>query len=230
MTLLTRLSLANRAIVALLSLLIVAIGLGATASMKQELLPSVEQPTAVVVVAKPGASSATLDQQVVVPLVEALSAVPGVDEARSSTSSGSAQVTVTWGFGADGDAILTDIESATSSTVAAAPDGTTSSVFAGSSDDIPVLALALTSEGDIETLAERVDSTLVPILQNVPGVRDVEVSGRLQERVLVTANPAALAEHSIDQSMIASLLRSAGTVIPAGTSVSGDESLSIEVG
>ena len=41
MTLLTRLSLANRAIVALLSLLIVGIGLGATASMKQELLPAV---------------------------------------------------------------------------------------------------------------------------------------------------------------------------------------------
>ncbi len=230
MTLLTRLSLANRAIVALLSLLIVAIGLGATASMKQELLPAVEQPTAVVVVAKPGASSATLDQQVVIPLVEALSAVPGVDEARSYTSSGSGQVTVTWDFGGDSDAILADIESATASTVAAAPDGTTSSVFAGGSDDIPVLALALTSEDNIETLAEQVDSTLVPIVQNVAGVRDVEVSGRLTERVLVTANPAALAAHSIDQSMIASLLRSAGTVIPAGTSVAGDESLSIEVG
>ena len=230
MTLLTRLSLANRAIVALLSLLIVAIGLGAAASMKQELLPAVEQPTAVVVVAKPGASSATFDQQVVVPLVEALRSVSGVDEARSLTSSGSAQVTVTWGFGGDGDAILNDIESATTSAVAAAPDGTTSSVFAGSSDDIPVLALALTSDDDIETLAEQVDSTLVPILQNVAGVRDVEVSGRLQERVLVTANPAALASHSIDQAMIASLLRSAGTVIPAGTSVAGDDALAIEVG
>jgi len=230
MTLLTRLSLANRAIVALLSLLIVGIGLGATASMKQELLPAVEQPTAVVVVAKPGASSGTFDEQVVVPLVESLRSVPGVDEVRSNTSSGSAQATVTWGFGGDGDAILTDIESATTSAVAAAPDGTTSNVFAGSSNDIPVLALALTSDAEIETLAEKVDSTLVPILQNVPGVRDVEVSGRMQERVLVTANPAALAAHSIDQSMIAALLRSAGTVIPAGTSVNGDESLSIEVG
>ena len=187
MTLLTRLSLANRAIVALLSLLIVGIGLGATASMKQELLPAVEQPTAVVVVAKPGASSATFDQQVVVPLVDALRSVPGVDEVRSNTSSGSAQVTMTWGFGADGDKILADIESATTSAVAAAPDGTSSNVFAGSSNDIPVLALALTSDAEIETLAEKVDSTLVPILQNVPGVRDVEVSGRMQERVLVTA-------------------------------------------
>ena len=162
MTLLTRLSLANRAIVALLSLLIVGIGLGATASMKQELLPAVEQPTAVVVVAKPGASSGTFDEQVVVPLVESLRSVPGVDEVRSNTSSGSAQVTVTWGFGGDGDAILADIESATTSAVAAAPDGTTSNVFAGSSNDIPVLALALEDGAHAARMIQhRADARLV---------------------------------------------------------------------
>ncbi|MGO4102505.1 efflux RND transporter permease subunit [Leifsonia sp. YAF41] len=230
MSLLTRLSLANRAIVALLSLLIVAVGLWATGSMKQELLPSIEQPTAVVVVAKPGASSATLDRQVVVPLTQALSSVAGVDEVRSNTSSGSAEISVLWGFGADGDKILADVKAATASTLAVAPDGVNSTVFAGSTSDIPVLALALTSDGEPDALAARVDAVLVPVISNVPGVRDVQVSGRTQERVLVTANPAALAEHKIDQALIGALLRTAGTVVPAGTSVEGSQSLAIEVG
>ncbi|AMB58831.1 efflux RND transporter permease subunit [Microterricola viridarii] len=230
MSLLTRLSLANRAIVALLSLLVVAIGLWATGSMKQELLPAIEQPTAVVVVAKPGASSATLDRQVVVPLSQALSSVAGVDEVRSNTSSGSAELSVTWGFGADGDKILADVRAATASTLAAAPDGIVSNIFAGSTSDIPVLALALTSDGDSDALAERVDAVLLPVINNVPGVRDVQLAGRMQQRVLVTANPAALAEHSIDQAMIGALLRTAGTIVPAGTSVEGEQSLAIEVG
>lgn len=230
MSLLTRLSLANRAIVALLSLLIVAVGLWATGSMKQELLPSIEQPTAVVVVAKPGASSATLDRQVVVPLTQALSSVAGVDEVRSNTSSGSAEISVLWGFGADGDKILADVKAATASTLAVAPDGVNSTVFAGSTSDIPVLALALTSDGEPDALAARVDAVLVPVISNVPGVRDVQVSGRTQERVLVTANPAALAEHKIDQALIGALLRTAGTVVPAGTSLEGSQSLAIEVG
>jgi multidrug efflux pump subunit AcrB len=230
MSLLTRLSLANRAIVALLSLLIVAVGLWATGSMKQELLPSIEQPTAVVVVAKPGASSATLDRQVVVPLTQSLSSVSGVDEVRSSTSSGSAEISVLWGFGADSEKILADVRAATASTLAAAPDGVNSKIFAGSTSDIPVLALALTSDANPDALAERVDAVLIPLINNVPGVRDVQVSGRTQERVLVTANPAALTEHKVDQALIGALLRTAGTVVPAGTSVEGAQSLSIEVG
>ncbi|RZU65586.1 HAE1 family hydrophobic/amphiphilic exporter-1 [Microterricola gilva] len=230
MTLLTRLSLANRAIVALLSLLIVAIGLWATGSMKQELLPAIEQPAAVVVLAKPGASSATLDRQAVEPLSRALSSVPGVDEVRSNTGSGTAELSVLWGFGADSTKILADIKAATSDTLAAAPDGIVSTVFAGSSSDIPVLALALTSDAESDVLAARVDSVLLPVLGNVPGVRDVELAGRMQQRVLVTADPAALAAHSIDQAVIGALLRTAGTVVPAGTSVEGEQSLAIEVG
>lgn len=230
MSLLTRLSLANRAIVALLSLLIVAIGLWATGSMKQELLPAIEQPAAVVALAKPGASSATLDRQVVVPLSDALSAIPGVDEVRSNTSSGSAELSVMWGFGADSAKILADIKAATASALAAAPDGVVSNVFAGNTSDIPVLALALTSDADPDVLAERVDAVLLPAITNVPGVRDVELAGKTQQRVLVTANPAAMAEHSIDQAVVGALLRTAGTVVPAGTSVEGEQSLAIEVG
>lgn len=230
MSLLTRLSLANRAIVALLSLLIVAVGLWATSSMKQELLPAIEQPTAVVVVAKPGASAATLDRQVVVPLSQALVAVPGVDEVFSNVSSGSADLSVTWGFGADSAKILADVKAATSATLASGPDVVISETYAGSTSDIPVLALALTSDDGPDALAERVDDVLVPIITNVAGVRDVKVDGRMKQRVLVTANPAALSEHSLDQSMIAALLRTAGTVVPAGTSVEGEQSLSIEVG
>lgn len=230
MSLLTRLSLANRAIVALLSLLIVAVGLWATSSMKQELLPAIEQPTAVVVVAKPGASAATLDRQVVVPLSQALASVPGVDEVRSDVSSGAANLSVTWGFGADSTKILADVKAATSATIAAGPEGVSSETFAGSSSDIPVLALALTSSAEPDALAERVDAELVPVINNVPGVRDVKVDGRMKQRVLVTANPAALSEHSLDPSMIAALLRTAGTVVPAGTSVAGEQSLAIEVG
>ncbi|SMQ60978.1 efflux RND transporter permease subunit [Agreia sp. VKM Ac-1783] len=230
MMLLTRLSLANRAIVALLSLLIVGVGLWATSTMKQELLPAIEQPTAVVVVTKAGASPATLDKQVVVPLAQALEAVSGVDDVTSTTSNGSAQVTVTWAFGGDGSKIIADVDAVTKTALASAPSGVTSTVIDGSTGDIPVLALGLTSDDSIETFAERVDSILVPAIKKVPGVRGVEVAGRTQERVLVTLDPAALVAFKIDQATVGALLRTAGTVVPAGTSVEGEQSLAIEVG
>ncbi|MBW1638031.1 MMPL family transporter [Microbacterium resistens] len=230
MTLLTRLSLANRAVVALFSILVVGIGLWATASTTQELLPSMSQPAAVVAVMKPGASAETLDREVVAPLSDALSAVGDVEEVRANASSGSGQVTVTWKFGADDEKILADLRTTTSSVIASGPDGVQSEVYAGSSSDIPVLSLALTSAEDLDAFAERVEASLVPAIEHVPGVRKVQVTGQVQERVLVTLNPGELSARSIDPSAVSALLRTAGVVVPAGTSDDGTTAMAIEVG
>ncbi|MGN7860137.1 efflux RND transporter permease subunit [Microbacterium sp. 22303] len=229
MTPLTRLSLANRAVVALFTVLIVGAGLWATGSMKQELLPSMSQPAAVVLVTKPGASAETLDHDVVKPLSDALGAVTGVDEVRTSTSSGSGQLTVNWAFGRDDTKILADLKAAASAAGSAA-DGVHTEVYAGSSADIPVQSLAITGDGDIGALADRVDKTLVPAIEHVPGVRAVQVSGRASERVLVTLDPAKLSARSIDAAAVSGLLRTAGVVVPAGTSSDGTRAMAIEVG
>ncbi|SFR58544.1 hydrophobic/amphiphilic exporter-1, HAE1 family [Microbacterium azadirachtae] len=229
MTLLTRLSLANRAVVALFTILIVGAGLWATGSMKQELLPSMSQPAAVVVVTKPGASAETLDHDVVKPLSDALGSVTGVDEVRTSTSSGSAQLTVNWAFGRDDTKILADLKTAATAAGSTA-DGVHTEVYAGSSADIPVQSLAITADGDLEALADRVDKTLVPAIEHVAGVRAVQVSGRVAQRVLVTLDPVKLSARSIDASAVSGLLRTAGVVVPAGTSSDGTRAMAIEVG
>jgi HAE1 family hydrophobic/amphiphilic exporter-1 len=228
-TLLTRLSLANRAVVALFTVLIVGAGLWATGSMKQELLPSMSQPAAVVLVTKPGASAETLDHDVVKPLSDALGAVTGVDEVRTSTSSGSGQLTVSWAFGRDDTKILADLKAAATA-AGSASDGIHTEVYAGSSADIPVQSLAITGDGDVEALADRVDKTLVPAIEHVAGVRAVQVSGRVSERVLVTLDPAKLSARSIDAAAVSALLRTAGVVVPAGTSSDGTRAMAIEVG
>ena len=229
MTLLTRLSLANRAVVALFTVLIVGAGLWATGSMKQELLPSMSQPAAVVLVTKPGASAETLDHDVVKPLSDALGSVTGVDEVRTSTSSGSGQLTVSWAFGRDDTKILADLKAAATAAGSAA-DGIRTEVYAGSSADIPVQSLAITGDGDVEALADRVDKTLVPAIEHVPGVRAVQVSGRVSERVLVTLDPAKLSARSVDAAAVSGILRTAGVVVPAGTSSDGTRAMAIEVG
>jgi HAE1 family hydrophobic/amphiphilic exporter-1 len=230
MSLLTRLSLANRAIVALLCLLILGAGLWAAASSKQELIPPITEPQATVSVSKAGSSPATLDQQVVAPLSDALSSIAEIQTVTSSTSAGGGQVSVTWAFGADSEKIIAEIKSVTAGVISAGPSGVTSQVIAGSIDDVPVLSLALTSEDSLDALAERIETSLVPVLENLPGVRSAEITGRIQERVVVTLQPAALVERSIEQETVASLLRTEGAIVAAGTSVEGSRSFAIEVG
>ena len=60
----SRLSLANRAVVALITLIIGVFGLLSVGNLKQELIPSIEIPSAAIVTSYAGASPEVVDSQV----------------------------------------------------------------------------------------------------------------------------------------------------------------------
>src|SRR5918997_504362 len=91
MTWLTRLSLTNRAIVGLVTALIIMLGAISTISLRQELLPSIDIPVALVVTEYPGASPEAVEQQVTTPIEAAVGGIAGVT-GTSSTSTGASSV------------------------------------------------------------------------------------------------------------------------------------------
>jgi HAE1 family hydrophobic/amphiphilic exporter-1 len=85
---LTRLSLRNRALVGLASVLVAIFGVISMTSLKQELIPPLQIPIAAVVGPFPGASPAVVEQQVTAPVEAAVKAVPGVTGVESTSSGG----------------------------------------------------------------------------------------------------------------------------------------------
>src|SRR4051794_7295805 len=112
MTHLTRLSLANRLIVGLVTLGIFIFGVIAIFSLKQELLPNIQAPTAIVTARLPGASPQIVAREVSTPLEQAIIAVSGVTKVRSSSANGAAAITVEWEFGLDSDKLVSGIRNA----------------------------------------------------------------------------------------------------------------------
>src|SRR4030095_15869877 len=98
LTSLTRLSLANRMIVGLATLAIVVFGVLATLNLKQELLPSIQVPTAIVTANYPGVSPQIVADDVSKPLERALTGVSGVTKVQSTSSNGTATITVEWEY------------------------------------------------------------------------------------------------------------------------------------
>ncbi len=76
---LARFSLANRTLVALITLLIAAFGVFSMTQLRQELIPSIELPQTTVVTVVPGASPEVMDQQVSVPIAQAVTDLDGVE-------------------------------------------------------------------------------------------------------------------------------------------------------
>jgi multidrug efflux pump subunit AcrB len=230
MTSLTRLSLANRLIVGMATIAIVIFGVLATSSLRQELLPSTQVPTAILTATYPGTAPELVADEVATPLEQAISGVSGVTKVRSVSTNGVASLTVEWTYGLDNDKVVDDIRTAADGVVQGLPDTVDFDLLAGSTDDIPVLVLGVASDAPLGELARQVENTVVPQLSDVDGVRQVQVSGQDITELVVTLRPSQLRKYDLSAAAVSQAVQSQAQVVPAGNSYDGDTELAIQVG
>ncbi|HPK90829.1 MAG TPA: efflux RND transporter permease subunit, partial [Dermatophilaceae bacterium] len=145
MTRLTKLSLANRTVVLLVCAILIGLGLFATSSLKQELIPSIETPGATIVSVLPGAAPEVVEREVSRPIEDAAKAVSGITRVTSRSASAVSTVRVEWEFGTGSDKVLADLRSAVDGIQGRLPSDVTPQVVAGRFDDVPIIVLAVSS-------------------------------------------------------------------------------------
>jgi HAE1 family hydrophobic/amphiphilic exporter-1 len=93
------LSLRNRALIALITIVAAVFGGLALTNLKQELIPSIEFPQLAIVASYPGASPEVVEHDVSTPIETAIQGVPGLDTstATSTTNSSVIQASFTYG-------------------------------------------------------------------------------------------------------------------------------------
>ena len=230
MTSLTRLSLANRLIAGLVTLAIIVFGVLATLNLKQELLPSIQVPTAIVTANYPGVSPQIVADDVSNPLESALTGVSGVTKVQSSSTNGLATITVEWEYGLDADTVVGDIRNAVDGIAPTLPDQVETEVITGSTDDIPVLLLAVASDAPLDEAGRQVENVAVPDLSGIDGVRSVTVTGQETTQLLVTLRPPDLRKHDVTAQAVTQAVQGQATITPAGSSFDKDLELAVEVG
>ncbi|MEW9529508.1 efflux RND transporter permease subunit [Microbispora sp. NPDC049125] len=230
MTSLARLSLANRSLVMMIALVLGALGVFAIPSLKQQLFPSLEFPMAFAVASYPGAAPEIVEEQVTKPLESAFQGLPGVTDITSTSKEGTAQVQVAYDFGTDVDDMVGKMQQAVNRVKAQLPSDVDPQIVAGGFDDIPVMNIAVSGDGDQHGMFEKLERIMVPELQSITGVRDVTVSGAREKQVIITARQADLAKRGLSASAVADLLRSNGVAIPAGTLTEDSRTLTVQTG
>jgi multidrug efflux pump subunit AcrB len=230
MTSLTRLSLGNRMIVGLATLAIIVFGVLATLNLKQELLPSIQVPTAIVTATYPGVSPQIVADDVSTPLERALSGVSGVTKVESTSTNGTATITVEWEYGLDPDKVVADIRNAVDGVAPTLPEEVETEVLTGSTDDIPVLLLAVASDASLDEAGRQVENVAIPDLSGIDGVRSVTMTGENTTQLLVTLRPSDLRKHDVTAQAVTQTVQGQATITPAGSSFNKNLELSVEVG
>ncbi|MET9291809.1 efflux RND transporter permease subunit [Streptomyces sp. NPDC003077] len=231
MSWLSRISLVQRGLIALISIVAIAFGAIAIPQLKQQLLPSIELPMVSVVAPYQGASPDVVEKQVVEPLEDGIQAVDGIKGVTSTASEGSAVIMAEFDYGNDSKRLVADVQQAVNRARAKLPKDVDPQVVAGSTDDMPTVILAVSSDRqDQQALADRLDRGVVPDLKNIDGVGQVSVSGVRDRIVAVTPDDAKLARAGLTPAAIGQALQSNGASVPAGAFSEDGRSKTVQVG
>ncbi len=231
MSFLSRMSLANRGLVALATIAILIFGALVIPSLKQELYPSLQFPAVSVVTTYPGASPSIVEQDVTNPLEQSIQGMQNIQQITSYSNQNSSIIVVQYNFGIDLNQAAQQITQQMSSVQGNLPSGvSTPQVRTFDVSSLPVIQVAVTANEDQATLAADLQKQVVPVLSSINGVAQVNVTGVRNQVVTITLDLAKMQANKISLTALQGALQANNVTLPAGQVTNNGQTFTISVG
>jgi hydrophobic/amphiphilic exporter-1 (mainly G- bacteria), HAE1 family len=228
---LSTVSLANRSVVGLLTIILTVAGLISLGSLKQELLPSFEVPQASIVTTYPGASPEVVDAQVSSIIEDEARILKNLVNVTSTSRANVSVVRVEFDFGVTTAQVEEELNRVVANVQDSLPADVEPRVISGSFDSVPIIVLSVASTtGDNEAISEILEDIAVPILSQVPGIQEITVAGGKKKQITLDLKSGVLAANGLSQTSITDALRANGFILPAGSITDSEGELQIEIG
>ncbi|WP_431074458.1 efflux RND transporter permease subunit [Microbacterium phyllosphaerae] len=224
------LSLKNRALIALITIVAAVFGGLALTNLKQELIPSLELPNLMVMTTYPGASPEVVENDVSTPIESAIQGVPGLEGTTATSTTNASIVQATFAYGTNLATAEQKIQQAINRISGQLPDDLSPQVLAVSIDDFPVIQVAVTGFDDAENAQAELTSVAIPELEDVDGVNAAQLIGGVGQRITITPDVAALAAVGESTQAISTALEQNGTLFPGGDITEDGQTLTVQTG
>ena len=230
MHLLSVFSLRNRALIALITIVVAVFGGISLTLFKQELIPSLSLPSVYIVTSYPGASPDVVSKDVSTPIESAVQGIENLDSTTATSNTAASIVTASFTYGTNIATAEQKVQLALDRLSNTLPSGVTPQVITFSLADFPVIQLAVTSDLDPHTLASRLSTLTVTNLKQLDGVSDVTLLGAATQRVTITPDDATLAADGLSIQSIKSALAANGTLLASGSITENGKTLTVQSG
>ena len=212
----TRFSLKNSAVVMMAMIMVVIGGIYSGNQLKKETMPDVSIPIVVVVTPYPGAAPADVYDKVTDPLEQAISGVEGLKTVQSTSSDSVSIVVAEFSYSASMEAAENDVNAAieTVDLPENVIDPSTSRISMGSQ---PILKFAISGGDSAEELQRTVRDEVVPMLETVDGVGEVNVSNDVAETVQIVFDPDKLEDEGLTAQGVVQQLQASNLSFPIGS-------------
>ena len=215
MSFLTALALGRRSVTILIVALVLAAGIFTYKTLQVELFPEIDFPLITVITFYPSANPDAVVRDVTVPIENAISGIDGLDDTQSISSENLSLLIANFKFGTD----MAEAERVISTRLSGIqlPVGVEDPRVARiNPDQFPVLQLSVLGDREIPELQRFVETLIRPAILGVDGVFSADVTGGVDEMVLVTVDPDKLSESGISLFQVSSVLQDNNVSFPAG--------------
>jgi HAE1 family hydrophobic/amphiphilic exporter-1 len=223
-------SLRNRALIALVTIVVGVFGGLALTSLKQELIPSVSFPQMVIVTSYPGAAPEVVNDDLSTPIETAIQGVPGLESTTATSTSNLSSVTAKFDYGTNLATAEQKVQQAINRIKSTLPENSDPRILTGSIDDFPVVQIAVTSDLDEADLAALLQSSTLVELQKLDDVREASLQGAVGQRVTITPDTDELFAAGLSVQAIRDALNSNGVLLPGGSITEDDSTLTVQSG
>jgi HAE1 family hydrophobic/amphiphilic exporter-1 len=229
MHLLSVFSLRNRALIALITIVIGVFGGISLTALKQELIPSLSLPQIFIVTSYPGASPEVVDNDVSTPIEAAIQGVAGLDSTTATSSANVSSITAAFDYGTNIATAEQKVQLAINR-LSSLPDGAETQVLTFNFSDLPVIQLAVSSDLSPDDLSAKLEASTLVELKKLADVSDASLLGTTAQRVVITPNQDELLSRGLTTQAIRDALGDNGVLLPAGQITEDGKTLTVQAG
>jgi hydrophobic/amphiphilic exporter-1 (mainly G- bacteria), HAE1 family len=207
----------------MLSAVVMLIGGLSLVRLPVDLMPDVSFPSITVRVTYAGVGPLEMEELVTRPIEQALSAVAGLERLESTSSEGSARVTLNLAWGTDLNEAADDIRNRLDRVRGRLPEEADAPImFKFDANTFPIMGVGLEGDYDRVRLREIAEHDLSQRLERVPGVAAVTVEGGLRRQIHVELSKEKIRALDLPVDRVVNLLRTENQNIPLGEIDEGD--------
>ena len=211
-------------------LCLIVFGLQSVLSAKMELMPTMDMPMLIIATIYPGASPEDVNDLVTTEIEDNIGSLSGVDTIQSMSMENMSMVIIQYDYGKDIDEAYDDLKKKMDVLEAQLPDDCESPMVVELNlDDMASVYLSVNHKTE-PNLYNYVNNNVVPELEKITTVTDVDVSGGQEEYIKVELIPEKLQQYHLNMNTISSAIGGANFTYPAGDTIVGGQQLSVSAG
>ncbi len=209
----------------------ILLGLGAVVMLPREEEPQIIVPMIDVFVQMPGASAKEVEERVTKPMEKLLWEVPGVEYLYSTSSPGQAMTVVRFFVGQNEEDAIVRLNQKMLANFDLIPPGASQPLVKPRSiDDVPILALTLSSNTYDSSMLRRIAAQVHDQIKEVSDVSEVKLIGGQRRQIRVTLDESRMAGFNVAPAMIVPVLEQSNRQLQSGSFATGNREFLVETG